>query len=162
MATSEQRYLRNTAILETVLSDHDGNRLRITDFAPRFKANGRIFRPQTIVRLVEPVEGAPRIQVDLRPRHGYAAQEAETTRGTNHIRFLLGGQVLRMTTDAPVEFVERRTPFLLDRPCAFILGPDERLTQAPCIPPALSLKRRKITGANGCAISRCRSTFRTW
>lgn len=131
VATSEQRYLRNTAILETVLTDHDGNRLRITDFAPRFKANGRIFRPQTIVRLVEPVEGAPRIQVDMRPRHGYGAQEPETTRGTNHIRYLLGGQVLRMTTDAPVEFVERRTPFLLDRPCAFILGPDERLTQAP-------------------------------
>lgn len=131
IAASEQRYLRNTAILETVLTDHDGNRLRITDFAPRFKANGRIFRPQTIVRIVEPLEGAPRIQVKLRPRYGYGAGEPETTRGTNHIRFLLGGQVLRMTTDAPVEFIERETPFLLDRPCAFILGPDERLTQAP-------------------------------
>lgn len=131
MAASEQRYARNTAILQTELTDHGGNRLRITDFAPRFKANGRIFRPQTIVRLVEPLEGAPRIQVRLRPRYGYGADEPETTRGTNHIRFLLGAQVLRMTTDAPVEFIERETPFLLDRPCAFILGPDERLTQAP-------------------------------
>ena len=130
-AASEQRYLRNTAILETVLTDRDGNRLRITDFAPRFKAAGRIFRPQTIVRLVEPAEGTPRMRVALRPRHGYGAHTPDTTRGTSHIRFLLGGQVMRLTTDAPVEFVERGTAFIVDRPYAFVLGPDERLAQAP-------------------------------
>ncbi|MGS1094822.1 glycoside hydrolase family 15 protein [Aquamicrobium terrae] len=128
---SEQRYLRNTAILETVFSDRDGNRLRVTDFAPRFKASGRIFRPQTIVRLIEPLDGAPRVEMRLQPRYGYGAHAPETTRGTNHIRFLLDGQVMRLTTDAPVEFVERGTPFLVDRAYAFILGPDERLTQAP-------------------------------
>lgn len=132
-ADSEQRYLRNTAILETVLSDRDGNRLRVTDFAPRFKAAGRIFRPQTIVRLIEPVEGSPRVRVRLRPRHGYGAYRPETTRGTSHIRFLLGDQVMRLTTDAPVEFVERGTAFLVDRPYAFIFGADERLAQAPLL-----------------------------
>lgn len=131
MAATEQRYLRNTAILETILSDRDGNRLRVTDFAPRFKAGGRIFRPQTIVRLVEPLAGTPRMQMRLRPRHGYGEYEPDTTRGSNHIRFLLGDQVMRLTTDAPVEFIERGTPFLIDRPHAFILGPDERLTQGP-------------------------------
>lgn len=128
---TEQRYVRNTAILETVLTDQDGNRLRVTDFAPRFKAAGRIFRPQTIVRLVEPVEGTPRMRVRLRPRHGYGAHAPDTTRGTSHIRFLLGAQVMRLTTDAPVEYVERGTAFLVDRPYAFVFGPDERLAQAP-------------------------------
>ncbi len=126
-----QSYLRNTAVLETVQADGDGNRLRITDFAPRFKARGRIFRPLTIVRIVEPLAGSPRIRVRLRPRHGYGAHAPETTRGTNHIRFVLGDQVLRLTTDAPVEFVERGTAFLVDRPYAFILGADERPEQAP-------------------------------
>jgi pentatricopeptide repeat protein len=130
-AAVEQRYLRNTAILETLLTDRDGNRLRVTDFAPRFKAAGRIFRPRTVVRIVEPVEGTPRIRVRLRPRHDYGRHVPETTRGTSHIRFLLGEQVMRLTTDAPVEFVERGTAFLLDRPQAFVLGPDERLTGAP-------------------------------
>ena len=114
-----------------MLSDHDGNRLRVTDFAPRFKAAGRIFRPQTIVRLVEPVEGSPRMRVRLLPRHGYGAHRPDTTRGTSHIRFLLGDQVMRLTTDAPIEFVERGTAFLVDRPYAFVFGPDERLAQAP-------------------------------
>ena len=131
LAASEQRYLRNTAVLETVLTDADGNSLKITDFAPRFKALGRIFRPQTVVRIIEPVRGAPRVCVNLRPRHGYGAHRPETTRGTSHIRYLLGDQVFRLTTNAPVEFVERGTAFLVDRPYAFIFGADERLIEAP-------------------------------
>ncbi len=50
---SEQQYLHNTAILETVLTDGHGNRLRIVAFAPRFKMSGRMFRPQGIVRLID-------------------------------------------------------------------------------------------------------------
>lgn len=131
LAASEQRYLRNTAILETILTDESGGRLRITDFAPRFKSAGRIFRPQMIVRLIEPIEGSPRMTMRLRPLHGYGAFVPETTRGTSHIRFLLGDEVLRLTTDAPVEFIEQGQPFLVDRPYAFVLGPDERLADAP-------------------------------
>src|SRR5690606_19097576 len=44
LAACQQRYVRNTAVLETVQTDENGNRLRIIDFAPRFKARGRIFR----------------------------------------------------------------------------------------------------------------------
>jgi pentatricopeptide repeat protein len=128
---TQQRYLRNTAILETVLCDGSGNRLRITDFAPRFKAFGRTFRPQCVIRIVEPAQGTPTMRMRLQPRYGYGAHVPETTRGTSHIRFLLGDQVMRMTTDAPVEYVARSTPFLIDRPYAFVFGPDERLDQAP-------------------------------
>jgi GH15 family glucan-1,4-alpha-glucosidase len=35
-AHAEARYLRNTAIVETELTDRHGGRVRITDFAPRF------------------------------------------------------------------------------------------------------------------------------
>ena len=130
-AHSEQRYLRNTAILETILTDGSGNRLRILDFAPRFKDLGRMFRPLGIVRIIEPLEGTPRVRVLMRPRHGYGAHVPEITRGTNHIRFILGDQVLRLTTNAPVDFVENGKAFLVDRPYAFVFGADERLSQAP-------------------------------
>lgn len=129
--SSQQGYRRNTAILETILTDEAGNRLKITDFAPRFKSAGRIFRPLTIVRLIEPLEGSPRFRMRLRPRYEYGAHRPETTRGTNHIRYLLGDQVLRLTTDAPVEYVAQETSFLVDRAYSFILGPDERLLDAP-------------------------------
>lgn len=128
---SEQYYMRNTAILETVLTDAEGNRAKITDFAPRFRMGGRIFRGYTLVRIVEPLSGTPRLTVSLRPRFDYGVNAPEKTRGTSHIRYILGDQVLRLTTDAPVEYVLNGTPFLLDRPLAFVLGPDERLTDSP-------------------------------
>ena len=131
LASSTQSYIRSTAILETILTDSDGNSLRIRDFAPRFKSAGRIFRPLTIVRLVEPVAGTPRMTVALRPRHGYGAHVPETARGSGHIRYMLGDQVLRLTTNAPIEFVEKQTPFLVDQAYAFVFGPDERLAEAP-------------------------------
>ncbi len=130
-AHSEQRYLRNTAILETILTDNAGNRLRIVDFAPRFKDLGRTFRPHSLVRLIEPVQGTPRARILLRPRYDYGARAPEITRGTSHIRYLLGEQVLRLTTDAPIEYVEQGKPFLIERPYAFVFGNDERLAQAP-------------------------------
>jgi len=128
---TEQRYLRNTAILETILTDVHGNRARIVDFAPRFRMGGRLFRGNTVVRIVEPLAGCPRLTVMLRPRYNYGAGVPERTRGTSHVRYLLGEQVLRLTTDAPVDYVLSETPFLLERPLAFILGPDERLTESP-------------------------------
>ncbi|MBV2143377.1 glycoside hydrolase family 15 protein [Falsochrobactrum sp. TDYN1] len=130
-AKTEQHYMRNTAILETILTDAEGNQARITDFAPRFKMSGRIFRGFTVVRIVEPLSGTPRLSVSLRPRSSYGENPPETTRGTSHIRYILGDHVLRLTTDAPVEYVLGETPFILDRPLAFVLGPDERLTSSP-------------------------------
>ncbi len=129
--SSTQRYRRNTAILETELSDAAGNTLRITDFAPRFKRHGRIFRPLMLVRIVEPVTGAPRLRVNLSPRYDYGAEVPATTRGSNHLRYLLGGETMRLTTDAPITYVEAGTSFVLDRPHAFILGPDETLAEGP-------------------------------
>ncbi|SIP88679.1 Glucoamylase (glucan-1,4-alpha-glucosidase), GH15 family [Paracoccus thiocyanatus] len=128
--STSQRYQRNTAILETVLTDRDGNQARITDFAPRYRKNGRIFRGATITRIVEPIRGTPRLTVSLRPRQSYGAHPPEISRGTNHVRYMLGDQTLRLTTDAPIEYVLSRTPFLLDGPHVFLLGPDEGLSDS--------------------------------
>ncbi len=128
---SRQRYLRNTAILETILTDTAGNEARILDFAPRFLRDGRMFRGYSVLRIIEPVAGTPRLSVSLRPRWDYGAHPPEITRGTNHIRYILGPQVMRLTTDAPVEYILSETPFLLERPQAFVLGPDESLSDHP-------------------------------
>ena len=42
-ATTEAAYVRNTAIVETVIRDDSGNAVRITDFTPRFKRFERTF-----------------------------------------------------------------------------------------------------------------------
>ena len=54
---TSQRYLRNTAILETIMSKADGTKVRILDFCPRFRQFGRNFRPVMIVRIIEAISG---------------------------------------------------------------------------------------------------------
>src|SRR5579862_5017440 len=42
---TSQRYIPNTAVLETTITDRNGGKVRIVDFAPRFERFGRSFRP---------------------------------------------------------------------------------------------------------------------
>ena len=65
----EQAYLQNTNILETRFNTPSGS-FRVIDFAPRFVQFDRTFRPTQIFRIVEPIEGTPRIRVVCEPRTG--------------------------------------------------------------------------------------------
>ncbi|HEX9932948.1 MAG TPA: glycoside hydrolase family 15 protein [Allosphingosinicella sp.] len=121
----EQRYLRNTPVLITRLFDADGNSADVYDFCPRFERTGRMYRPVAFVRIVRPISGAPRIRVALNPATNWGASDAERTSGTNHVRYLLKPQPLRLTTDAPVGHVLESRPFRLERSLHFFLGPDE-------------------------------------
>ncbi|HEX8258132.1 MAG TPA: glycoside hydrolase family 15 protein, partial [Allosphingosinicella sp.] len=121
----EQRYLRNTPILVTRLTDADGAAAEIFDFCPRFERTGRMYRPVAFARIVRPVTGAPRLRMILNPAADWGAREAERTSGTNHIRYLLKPQPLRLTTDAPIGPIAEGRAFRLERPLHFFLGPDE-------------------------------------
>ena len=52
MTSNQSAYIRNTAIVETVLTDTAGGSIRITDFAPRFRNFGRMTKPPQLVRIV--------------------------------------------------------------------------------------------------------------
>ncbi len=127
-ARSEHAYDPNTAILRTRLYDREGQGIEITDFAPRFFARGRMFRPLTLIRRVKVLGGTPRIRVVLRPRFDWGREAPLVTRGSTHIRYVGPGQTLRVNTDAPIDYVLSETWFVADRPLNFILGPDETLT----------------------------------
>ena len=131
MTTTSQRYVENTAVLLTRLDAEDGSAIEICDFAPRYKQHGRIFHPMSLVRTIRPLAGVPRITLRLRPLAGYGARAPERTFGSNHLRFLLDGLVLRATTDASLPMLRDELPFLLDREVHIVLGPDETLTDAP-------------------------------
>src|SRR5690606_17999277 len=127
---SEQAYITNTAILRTVLYDSQGGAVEIIDFAPRWHWHDRFYRPVTIMRQVTPLAGHPRIRVRLRPLTHWGAHRAETTWGSNHVRYLLPDYTLRLTTDVPVRFVRDELPFVLTRPVHLLLGPDETVTRS--------------------------------
>ena len=128
LEASEQRYDGNTAVLVTVLRDHRGGAIELRDFAPRFQNHGRMFRPTMLIRRVRPLRGDPRVRVYVRPRSAWGAQHPITTRGSNHVRFVMPELTLRLTTDAPISYVMDSRAFAVERPFELILGPDESLT----------------------------------
>ncbi|MFY9832534.1 MAG: glycoside hydrolase family 15 protein [Methylocystis sp.] len=125
---SEQHYDGNTAILVTTLHGKQGS-LRVTDFAPRFWWRDRTFYPQTLVRRLTPLSGSPRIRIRVRPRFDYGATAPSLTWGSHHIRYSGSNATLRLTTNAPVDYIREETLFNLSRPYDLILGVDETLTE---------------------------------
>ena len=128
--SSTRRYLTNTALLETLLSDGNGNSVRITDFCPRFRARERIFRPVGLVRIIEPVTGRPLVKLRLEPAREHGCANPEMTWGSSHLRFTGGGYSYRVTTDASVQAIIEQREFVLDRPLTMVLGPDEPLSES--------------------------------
>ena len=128
--TSDQFYVRNTAILKTVLHGESGS-VEVTDYIPRFYTRNRPFRPQTLIRRVSVKDGRPRIRIKLRPRFNYGQAGPSMTSGSNHIRYIGPDMTLRLTTDAPLDYVRQETTFNLNGPLNFVLGPDETLSDSP-------------------------------
>ena len=127
---SEQFYEENTPILITHLKDKSGQVVEVVDFAPRFNRFGRRYRPIAIVRYIRAVKGRPRIRIRVRPSFDYGAEAPQMTRGSNHIRFVGDSITLRLTTDAPVSYIENEDWFRLERPLTLFLGPDESFTRS--------------------------------
>ena len=119
-------YLRNTAVVSTILTNRRGDAIRIVDFAPRFRHFGRIFRPPQLIRLIEPIAGLPRITIRSRPTANYGVPIARHSTGSNHIRYSGEESVIRLTTDAPLSFIEREAQFVITRPLHLVFGADEQ------------------------------------
>ena len=121
------QYLRNTAVVETTLVDARGGQVRVLDFAPRFDLYGRIYRAPQIVRRIEPIAGLPRITIKVRPTCNYGERVGEVSVGSHHVRYISGGAVVRLTTDAPISYVAAETSFPLHRAVNLVFGQDEPL-----------------------------------
>jgi GH15 family glucan-1,4-alpha-glucosidase len=125
MVEHSSEYVRNTAIVSTVLTDDKGASVRITDFAPRFFEYHRIYRPPQIMRIIEPISGLPRITIRMRPTSSYGVPMTQRSIGSNHVTFRGTDVVVRLTTDAALSYIDREAPFVLTRPLHLVIGPDE-------------------------------------
>ncbi len=122
---SHQEYVRNTAILTTFLEAEDGSVIKITDFAPRFMDRGRMFRPASIVRYIEPIKGMPRIRVAISAEAECGGRELTPKRGVSHLSYPDEEYGFRITTSAPISYILNKQYFVLDQAYGFVLSPDE-------------------------------------
>jgi len=102
---AEQRYLANTNVLLTTVILPNDDAFQITDFCPRFEQYGRIYRPAALFRLVEPLQGTPAIRVSCRPVSGWEKTPVQPVRGSNHLRYDIRGESLRLLTNMPLTYL---------------------------------------------------------
>lgn len=109
-----QRYLPNTNVLETRFEGPEGAFV-VIDFAPRFTQHERSFRPTKLVRIVQPLSGTPRVRVMCDPVLGWSRARPRREHGSHHIRYLGYESELRLTTDAPLSYVDGEAFALTER-----------------------------------------------
>ena len=122
-------YERNTPVVSTILTNSQNASVKITDFAPRFRNFGRIFRPPQLIRIIEPAAGLPRIAIRVRPTSDYGRPIDDRSLGSNHITFRGKDLAIRLTTDGPLPYIESEGAFVLTKPIHMVLGPDESLSE---------------------------------
>jgi GH15 family glucan-1,4-alpha-glucosidase len=130
LAEVTTQYLRNTAVVETILTDTRGGAVRVTDFAPRFDLFERTYRAPQIVRRIEPIAGLPRVTIRVRPTCNYGQPIEEVSAGSHHIRYIGGGAVMRLTTDAPIAYIVAESAFPVSRTLNLVFGQDDPLRSA--------------------------------
>ncbi len=125
MVDCTSSYARNSAVVETVMTDAAGASIRVVDFAPRYQNFGRVTRPPQLMRIVEPLSGMPRITIRMRPCNEYGRPVSRWSAGSNHITYWGEDTSVRLTTDAPLSYIEKETEFVLTRPVYLVFGADE-------------------------------------
>src|ERR1035441_1578953 len=69
-------------------------------------------RPTQLMRIVEPIEGTPRISVVCQPRLGWSKVRPVVLQGSHHVRFEGFASQLRLTSDIPNSYLGGQ-PFTL-------------------------------------------------
>jgi GH15 family glucan-1,4-alpha-glucosidase len=110
----------NTNVLQTTVQTVDGT-FRVTDCAPRYLQYGRIYRPLMLVRKLEPLASSPRITIACRPRGNYGALVPRITPQSNHVRYDLGDDTVRLNTDVPLSYIVGERPFVLAETAYIVL-----------------------------------------
>jgi glucoamylase len=128
-SSSRQYYVPNTNVLCTEFTCADG-RFVVKDCAPRMQIYERQFRPLMLIRKVELLAGEPAIRISCQPRGNYGSQVPESVIASNHIRYLNLDQQVRLTTDVPLNYIQKEQPFILDQDHYLILTYGEPL-EAP-------------------------------
>ncbi|HVJ94564.1 MAG TPA: glycoside hydrolase family 15 protein [Labilithrix sp.] len=110
-----QHYRWNSNVLVTEIDVPDGS-FRVIDCAPRFLQFGRMFKPLVLVRKIEPVASTPRIRIICQPRGCYGSELPRQYIQSNHLRYDIGNEIVRLNTNVPLSYVAGEREFVLSEP----------------------------------------------
>lgn len=115
------RYIRNTNVVSTMF-EVDDCIWEVIDFAPRIPLGLEERLPIEVVRMVRPVKGHPRLNVDFDPRPEYASVKVQYAQTATGLEILGGDMPLHLTTNLAIPYVMRKCDFILTDPLFFVLS----------------------------------------
>jgi GH15 family glucan-1,4-alpha-glucosidase len=123
--TGEMRYVPNTNIAITRFAV-PGAAWEVIDFAPRILLGLTARMPLEVIRLIRPIEGQPRLSIDLDVRPDYGRGKPQWIPATDGVLCESGSLRLHVTTNLPVAYVMQGTEFVLSRPTFVSLACGQR------------------------------------
>ena len=114
------RYVRNTNVLCTRFDDGECA-WELFDFMPRIPQGLRASAPLTMIRLVRPIRGVPRLSMQFDPRPDYATGTPTLVPGDHGISFAGEHGVFRLSSNTPAPYLTSGQDFKIDRPRYFAL-----------------------------------------
>ncbi len=116
----DQSYIGNTNVLRTLFTNDKGS-FEVIDFAPRFLQFNRYFKPKMLIRIVRPICGKPRCRVKIDCKINYGEKSSKQTIESNHIQFSGYDYQMRLTSNAPLTYIDQNKGFSVDRNFYFAL-----------------------------------------
>ena len=121
-----QRYIPNTNILETTVTCSDYS-FRIIDFFPRYKKilpNNKkgTFKINKLVRLIEPLNGVPRVKILFNPQLNYALDSTKLVDKGDFIQIKTDSENLKLSTNVSNEEVLEQEFLEIKNRKYFVLG----------------------------------------
>jgi len=107
-----QAYVEHTNVIRTEFRGPSGS-FELIDFAPRFRQYDRFFKPSSLIRILRPLSGEPRVRVRCEPTYDYGRVRASDWVASNHIEFTGLPTRLRLTTNLSLTYVQEGRPFTL-------------------------------------------------
>jgi len=111
----ELGYLCNTNVLATRFDDGT-DAFEVIDFAPWIPRRIGHHGPAEIVRILRPIRGAPRLQIDLSPALDYARAPTECAVVSDGVAIESLEHRLHLATNLPPDYVVARRGFVLRGP----------------------------------------------
>lgn len=104
---------------------------RVVDFAPRYLVSNRAYRPTQLVRIVEPLSGAPRIVVLVRAVLRLGEADGRFAIRVESNAYPGFDDELRPTTAGPLTYLESGQPWALTERTFWLVEALTRMDRAP-------------------------------
>ncbi|MBU1876502.1 MAG: glycoside hydrolase family 15 protein, partial [Nanoarchaeota archaeon] len=131
-----QRYLPNTAILETTFSSAK-NVFVVYDFFPRYKKltkkkYEKLIKLNNLIRIIKPLKGKPKIRIKYCPKPNYALEESNLVEKNETIVCSFLGQKIVFNSNISYDDIIHSKEILLDKAKYLALGEENDFSLRRC------------------------------